>query len=190
MVKNRPTVALFGGSFDPPHKGHQAIVKKLAALNDIDKLIIMPAFLNPLKEETWASASQRLEWCRRVCSGPRVIVSDYEITQGKPVYTIETIKALQKEYAVKYLVIGSDNLKEIEKWHKFERLNEMISWLVFTRGKEKPDCRKLKHYKVLGLDMPVSSTEIRNGVALDQVDGCILHEVNHTITHFKDNNDH
>jgi nicotinate-nucleotide adenylyltransferase len=190
LVKNRPTVALFGGSFDPPHKGHQAIVNTVAALDDIDKVIIMPAFLNPFKKATLASASVRLEWCRKVCDDPRVIVSDFETSQGRPVYTIETIEALQEAYRVKYLVIGSDNLAQIEKWHEFDRLNTMLTWLVFTRGEEKPDCHKLKHCKVLSLDMPISSTEIRNGTCLEHVDKCILNEVKDTMIEHKDNHDH
>ncbi len=40
------TIALFGGSFDPPHIGHKAIVKSLCNLKDIDKVIVMPTFFN------------------------------------------------------------------------------------------------------------------------------------------------
>jgi len=190
LVKHRPTVALFGGSFDPPYKGHQTIVKQVAMMDDIEKVIVMPAFLNPLKKASLASASTRLEWCKRVCDDPRIIVSDFEISQGRAVYTIETVEALQKAYTVKYLVIGSDNLAQIETWHRFDQLNEMITWLVFTRGKERPDCHKLKHYTLLPLDMPISSTEIRNGGTLEHVDRRILNEVNSIITNHKDRHDH
>lgn len=50
MEKNSLNIAIFGGSFDPPHTGHDEIVK--AALNalDIDKLIIIPTFCSPFKE--------------------------------------------------------------------------------------------------------------------------------------------
>jgi len=189
LVKNRPTVALFGGSFDPPHKGHQAIVKHLSALKDIDNIIVMPAFLNPFKKETLADASTRLAWCRKIFDDPRVIVSDHEISQGRPVYTIETMEALQKHYVVKYLVIGADNLATIEKWRGFATLNEKVTWLVFTREGVNPACHKLKKCQLLPLEIPVSSTKIRSGTQLEEVDERILHEVK-DIMLYKDNHDY
>ena len=45
------TIALFGGSFDPPHIGHEAVVKALKDFKEIDKIIIMPTFLNPFKSK-------------------------------------------------------------------------------------------------------------------------------------------
>lgn len=190
MVKYRPTVALFGGSFDPPHKGHQAIVQKVASLDDIDSVIIMPAFLNPFKTATLASAQKRLAWCKEVCHGDKVIVSDFEISQHRPVYTIETLKALEKDYEVKYLVIGADNLAEIIKWKQFDEINARITWLVFTRDEAYPDCRPLRYCRVVALHIPTSSTAIRNGKDLDHIDSSIFDEVTHIIHHKKDKNDH
>ena len=189
MVKSKPMVALFGGSFDPPHKGHQAIVHAVAALEDIDKVIVMPAFLNPFKKGTLATADKRLAWCQKVCKHPRVHVSDFEISQERAVYTIETLEALKEKYTVKYLVIGADNLAQITQWRDFDKINARITWLVFDRGTKKPDCHALKHCKHLPLDIPVSSTEIRKGQALHHVDKRILDEVKKTITHYKDTHD-
>jgi nicotinate-nucleotide adenylyltransferase len=53
-------VAIFGGSFDPPHKGHQNIVQRALETLEIDKLIILPAYLNPFKQNSLASAKQFL----------------------------------------------------------------------------------------------------------------------------------
>lgn len=52
-------IALFGGSFDPPHKGHEAIIKEALKKLDIDKLIIMPTFINPFKQNFSADEKQR-----------------------------------------------------------------------------------------------------------------------------------
>ena len=189
MVKNRPTVALFGGSFDPPHKGHQAIIQHLAALDDIDHVIVMPAFLNPFKTESLASPDRRLSWCREVCQGEKIIVSDFEISCDRPVYTIETLRMLQQHYAVKYLVIGSDNLAALAQWQAFEEINEVITWLVFTREDEQPDCSLLRHCRVILLDIPVSSTMIREGSDLSSVDPRILDDVKQCIDNKKEKND-
>ena len=176
MVKKKPTIALFGGSFDPPHKGHQAIIKKTASLLDIDTLVIMPAFLNPFKKSTLASPKKRLEWCKEVCDIPKVTVSDFEILQGRPVYTIQTLDFLKKEYEVKYLVIGSDNLDSIDRWKDFDKINDNITWLVFTRD-NKADYSKLREYKTIELDMPISSTDIRDGNSLEHIDKRIQKDV-------------
>jgi len=53
-------IALFGGSFDPPHIGHKMIVKQALSQLDIDQLIVMPTFLNPFKSKSHFSSKQRL----------------------------------------------------------------------------------------------------------------------------------
>ena len=190
MVKYRPPVALFGGSFDPPHEGHQRIVEALTALDDIDKVIVMPAFLNPFKTSTLASAKMRLSWCKKVFRGDKVIISDFEIAQHRPVYTIETLQALQKEYEVKYLAIGSDNLEKITRWKHFEEINAQVTWLVFTRAQATPDCHLLERCRVMMLHLPVSSTAIRDGRDRVYIDNTILDEVTDTIHNTKDTHDH
>jgi len=177
LVKNKPTIALFGGSFDPPHRGHQAIVKAVSSFEDIDHVVVMPAFLNPFKQSTLATAQQRLTWCNSIFNEEKVIVSDFEVAQERAVYTIETLNALSSTYDIKYLVIGSDNLTQIQQWRSFEEINERITWIVFTRSDHPVDCHALKRCEQLTLEIPVSSTEIRNGQYLEQVDPDIRTEV-------------
>ena len=178
MVKKAESVALFGGSFDPPHLGHRRILEKLLELPAIDRVIVMPAWLNPFKERSHATAQERLKWCRRVFDLPGVEVSDREIRQGRPVYTIETWEALRREgVPLKYLVVGSDNLPGLPKWREFERLNEEASWIVVTRGEERPDLSVLRRAALLPLEVPVSSTAIRRGEGAEYLDPRIREEV-------------
>jgi nicotinate-nucleotide adenylyltransferase len=177
LVKNRPTIALFGGSFDPPHRGHQAIVENLSSFEDIDRVIVMPAFLNPFKQSTLASAKQRLGWCNRVFAGDKVAVSDFEVSQERAVYTIETLKALSETYDIKYLVIGSDNIAQIQQWKSFDEIDRQITWVVFSRGSTPVNCHALSACKALTLEMPISSTEIRTGLHPEQLDPKIRTEV-------------
>ena len=177
LVKRSGEAALFGGSFDPPHLGHRRIVEKLLKQPRIDQVIVVPAWLNPFKEQSHASALQRLEWCRRVFDLPGAEVSDYEIRQGRPVYTIETWRALKKSYPLRYLVIGSDNLSSITKWKDFETLNREAIWIVATRGGEHPDLSIFREAQILPVEVPVSSTEIRRGRGLEYVDPRIREEV-------------
>lgn len=92
-------IALFGGSFDPPHAGHDAAVKAILSSLKPDLLIIMPSFLNPFKKSFSAPPQLRLRWCRALWSdAPGVEVSDYEISQNRPVPTIQSVKFLLEKY--------------------------------------------------------------------------------------------
>jgi len=178
LVKSGKSVALFGGSFDPPHLGHRRILESLLALPEIDRVIVMPAWLNPFKERSHASAEQRLTWCRSVLDLPGVEISDWEIRQKRPVYTIETWETLRREgLPLRYLVIGSDNLPEIRKWKDFRRLDDEAVWIVATRKGSHPDLNPLSRARLLPVDVPVSSTMIRRGEGVEYLDPRIRDEV-------------
>ena len=179
MIKSKSTIALFGGSFDPPHIGHQSIINELSKMNIVEQIIVMPNYQNPFKDTTFASAKQRLQWCRDIFdSSSGVIVSDYEVSNGKSTYTIETIKALNQEYIVKYLVIGSDNLEKIQEWKNFDEINRLIEWIVVNRGSvPKEHTTPLRKFQMLELACPISSTQIREGKKFEAVDSKIVNEV-------------
>lgn len=171
-------VAIFGGSFDPPHKGHQAIVEKALQVLDIDKLIILPAFLNPFKKNTLASPQERLAWCHQLFDNiPGVEISDYEIQSGRPVYTSESLDYFRKIYDVVYLIIGADNLADITKWHEFDKINDAVTWVIADRGEHPLHTEMLQNWVPLNVDMPVSSTEIRENGDLSMIDNRIKNEV-------------
>ena len=74
------TIALYGGSFDPPHIGHKAIVEALDKLDYIDKIIIMPAFLNPFKSSSHAPSELRFKWLKEIFKDFRKVQIDkYEL---------------------------------------------------------------------------------------------------------------
>ncbi|WP_457606975.1 nicotinate (nicotinamide) nucleotide adenylyltransferase [Nitratifractor sp.] len=177
MVKNVRDTALFGGSFDPPHLGHREIIRKLLELPEIRQVVVVPAWLNPFKERSHAPAKKRLEWCRRAFDLPNVIVSDYEIRRGRPVYSIETYRALSREFPIGYLVVGADNLPTIEKWKEFETLNRELTWIVATREGSTPDRSMLQSSILLPVHIPVSSTAIRRGEGTEYLDPRIREEV-------------
>ena len=183
-------IAIFGGSFDPPHKGHQTIVNRALELLDIDKIIIVPTFLNPFKKSSLASPHQRLEWCRELFGDfDNAEVSDYEIALGKPTYTRETLRYFQKRYSVRYLIIGADNLESITKWHSFEQINQEIIWVVATRLKCKLDTSMLREYILLDIAIDISSTKIRECNDLRHIDERIACKVNLIIEKNREKND-
>ncbi len=153
--------AIFGGSFDPVHSGHIEVAKKALENLDIDRLIIMPNFLNPLKNRFSAPPKLRIKWLKKVFEDyPEIEISQWETDQNRPVYSIETVRHFRPEY----FIIGSDNLKTLEKWKNIDEILKLTKFVVATRGEV--DKKLLKKYnitKILHTDIPVSSTEIREG---------------------------
>ena len=176
MEKNI-TYALFGGSFDPPHLGHKEIIKKILEQQIANQVIVVPTYLNPFKKSFAAPPNLRLKWVKDSFNLKGVEVSDFEIKQERPVATIETLEHLSKDKNIKYIVVGSDNLKSITKWKNFEKLNNQITWIVASRRGFDIDTSMLNSAKILPIDIDVSSSEIRSGKKLEFLDKNIKDEV-------------
>jgi len=178
VKKDKPVAAMFGGSFDPPHLGHQSIIQEVVKNLDIKALLVVPTYLNPFKVFSLAPASLRLEWCHILFDSiPKVVVDDYEIKKGKSTYTSDSVKHFNIAYNVKYLIIGSDNLESLTKWHHFEWLNATITWVIVSREKYPLVLDGLRDTKVLHLDAPMSSSQIREEKDLHYVDNKIKKSV-------------
>ncbi len=178
----KPTIAIFGGSFDPPHKGHQLIVEKAIENLQIDELFVVPAYLNPFKTSTLADAPTRLSWCHTLFDSiARVKVDDYEIKEGKSTVTSQSVKHFNQAYDVKYLIIGSDNLSTLTKWHAFEWLNETVTWVIVTRDNHHLDTDELNKWELLPIEAPISSTQIREEKDLQFIDEKIKTSVKHIL---------
>ncbi len=192
-MQRNATYALYGGSFDPPHLGHLEIAKKVLELKEVDKLLIVPTYLNPFKNSFSVEPNVRLEWVKELFNLENVTVSSFEIEQNRAVYTVETYKELSKEFNIKYIVIGADNLKSITKWRDFEYLNRKVSWIVATRANSKLNLSALKSYILLNINIDVSSSEIREGKKLQFLDkkikSKVLLEYNLTQTLQEDSNE-
>lgn len=161
------TIALFGGSFDPPHIGHEAIVKALVNMKEIDKIIVVPTFLNPFKSHSHASPELRLSWIKEVFNEyDKVEISDYEVRQNKSVASILSVKHFLKKYKKIYLVIGADNLESLNKWESYNELKELVTFIVASRnGIEIP-----KEYITLNIDENISSTQLRRNTLQNRIE--------------------
>ena len=154
-------IALYGGSFDPPHIGHEAVVKALLDLKYIDEIIIMPTFLNPFKDGSTAPASLRLDWLEEIYSNyERVSVSSYEVDQNKKVPAIQSVKFLLQTYEKVYLVIGADNLEKLQSWYKFDELKKLVTFIVSQRD----GIEISENFITLGVDEKISSSALRKKI--------------------------
>ena len=154
-------IALFGGSFDPPHLGHEEIVLKAIDTLDIEKIIVVPTYLSPFKNKSHLSANDRFELVKELFKeNKKVLVSNYELKQECKVPTIQTVKYLKKEgYDCIYLIIGADNLESLHLWNNYEELKGLVNIVVATR-----DNRCVDGFETLDIKINVSSTTIRENL--------------------------
>lgn len=161
-------IAIFGGSFDPPHLGHDSVVKNALKSLNIDKLIIMPTFINPFKSGFFADEKQRFSWAKKVWGDlEKVEISDYELRQKRPVPSIESVLYLQKLYNPSqfYLIIGADHLQSLHKWHEFERLNSLVEFIIAKRD----NIAVPKKFKHLNTQINISSSFIRANLSVSDI---------------------
>jgi len=153
-------IAVFGGSFDPPHRGHKKVIEEALKVLDIDKLFVIPTYLNPFKKEFFFDENLRYDMIYKMVKDlDKVEVLDLEIKQKRAVTTYETVQALKKNYNPDhiYLIIGADNLKKLNKWYNFKELEKIVEFVVATRD----DIKIPKSYKKLHVNENISSTQIR-----------------------------
>lgn len=171
-------IAIFGGSFDPPHLGHDTVVKNALKSLDIDKLIIMPTFINPFKRGFFADEKQRFLWVQKVWQGlEKVEISNYELKQKRPVPSIESVLYLYELYKPQkfYLIIGADHLQSLEKWHEFEKLNSLVEFIIAKRD----NIIIPNKFKFLNTQINISSSFIRENLSFDAICPQIVDEVRH-----------
>ena len=179
------TIALFGGSFDPPHIGHEAIVRALLNFKEIEKVVIMPTFLNPFKSSSHAPAELRLKWLHAIFdSFERVEINSYEVNLKKKTPTIESVKYLLAKYKKIYLVIGADNLATLTKWTEYDALKKLVTFIVCTRdGVDIPD-----NMLQIKIDESVSSTDLRKHMEMSKLAAPCAQEIKNYYTKEKNEN--
>jgi len=164
-------IAIFGGSFDPPHTGHEAIVREALKSLDMDRLFIVPTYLNPFKKSFFLDETMRFKLLQKLFkSEKKVEICDYEIVQKRAVYTIETVKFLQQQTQCStiYLIIGEDNLQKLPLWQSFEELKELVQFVVASRNIKESSSTAVEFIK-LPINIDVSSTDIRENGYLSHI---------------------
>lgn len=169
-------VALFGGSFNPIHLGHYKLVNDVINEFKIDKVIVMPTWKTPLKDNSnFASAEDRLKMCQLAFEDLSYVeVSDLEIKRKGRSYTYLTLNYLKEKYSNDdlFLLVGADMFLSLEKWMHFEEIfkaatiiavprdcnkDNLVSHSVYLKDKYNCNSNVMNHSV-----MDVSSTEIRD----------------------------
>ena len=170
-------VGIIGGTFDPIHLAHIYIAEEAKKKLNLDKVIFMPAGIQPLKtDKKVTEASLRLEMVQKAIEGKIGFeVSDYEIKKEGKSYTYKTLEHFYKEYKDLYFITGADCLLDIDKWKEIEKIFSLCKFVVFTRpgynNEELVNKKRFVEEKYNGdiilLEVPgihISSTEIREKI--------------------------
>ena len=132
-------IAVYGGSFDPPHLGHVEAAGTVERELGPDRLLIIPACIPPHKDlaVNGPSADQRLKLCMTAFSSvPHAEISDIELRRGGKSYTCDTVEQMldTDPGAEIIIVIGTDMLAGFENWRNYRTLLDRCTLAVLTRG--------------------------------------------------------
>lgn len=172
----RPWRVIYGGSFDPFHQGHRAVVEALLAWG-ADEVWIVPAARSPFKRQApGAPDTDRIRMCHLGTAGmPGVRISDIDLRRPAPSYAVDTLEALQREHpgGSWWWAIGEEHLAMLEAWRAFDVLRQALRFAVVAR----PDLAPAEplHPTIATIidrvpmePMPFSATAIREALASDR----------------------
>lgn len=169
-------IAMFGGSFNPPHIGHLELALAFIDSLSLDKLLLIPVFSPPHKSGSeMASAQHRLNMCKLLEKyNNKVEVNDIEVKRGGSSYTVDTLKALKAIYPDDelFLIIGADMYMSLQSWYQPEQICSLAKICTVSRNSD--DTQELENHsrflKRFGCESvildkrvkTVSSTQLRN----------------------------
>jgi len=171
--------ALFGGTFDPVHKGHIIVAESAARQINADELYFIPVRRSPQKMfMPQAGAAERVRMIELAISGmDKFSVSRFEIERAEPSYTLQTVRHFKEMLGVDteiYWLVGADTLDELAHWYEIEKLIDECNLSVLHRagferldfgrlvdvfGKERAE--KLRRNVIETPLVDISSSEIR-----------------------------
>lgn len=174
-------IGIFGGTFNPPHKGHLHIATEFVSSYSLDRMLIIPTYVPPHKASPGLAPSElRVKMCRRTFTDPVFEISEIEIERKGKSYTYDTLKQLKGIYrdAELYFLCGDDMLLSFHNWYKPREILKLCTVVATVRDNdtkigdleeyaEKHFPSQYKNGKIQFLPvtpLPLSSTEIREKV--------------------------
>lgn len=169
-------IGFFGGSFDPPHRGHLAVAKAAREAFALDRVLLTPVAAQPLKKRggfaAWTDRLNMAELACRNLDGLAAADLDAPRPDGRPNFTVDTLTRLreQEPNATIFGLTGLDTFAGLRQWRESDELLRQAQWIVVSR----PGC-SFEVIGTLGLSpeqlaqvhqldsvaVPISATEIR-----------------------------
>ena len=167
---NGRRICLFGGTFDPIHSAHLRIAGEAVQHFQLDRVLFVPAGTPPHKAASGITPYEdRFEMVEIACRpDPAFEASRLEEAAGRS-YTLDTVRRFHSTLNSGdelFFLIGADAFNDIESWHDWRQLIQLIEFIVVTRpgGEYKVPAGATVH-RLKGLELPVSSSAIRKRIA-------------------------
>jgi len=129
-------VAVYGGSFDPPHVGHALVAGWLLWTRRVDRVWLVPAFSHAFDKEL-APFERRVALCEALAADvdARIEVRAIERDLPTPSFTLNTLRALAQRHPRHRLrlVVGADVLEQLDHWHRWDRIEADFEPIVVGR---------------------------------------------------------
>ena len=162
-------IGIYGGSFNPIHKGHTELAASIVQQGLVDELWLLVSPLNPLKQESASGIAEyehRINMARLATEHIEgVKVSDFERFLPLPSYTVTTLHELHKAYPEHefVLIIGADNWERFPRWYHAQEIIETYTILIYRRpGYEIDETALPPSVQLVYAPLyDISSTEIR-----------------------------
>ena len=163
-------LAIFGGTFDPIHEAHLAVSRAALDQFHLDRILFVPAARPPHKSGiTYAEYDDRVRMAELACAGePRFEVSRLEENTERS-YSIDTIEKVRVDLNPAdrlYFLIGADAFAELGTWRRWQDIVAAVIFIVVSRpgnGYRVPEGARIERLE--NLDLPISSSEIRDALA-------------------------
>lgn len=182
-------IAIYGGSFSPPHLGHFRALEGLIRQEKPDRTLLIPALTPPHKAlKGNATPEQRMDMCRLAFADLPVTVSDMELRRGGTSYTVLTLRELKDRSNTLLLLCGTDMFLTLDTWYMPEEIFA-LSEIVYMRREEEPEISEKLHAKaeayrekygavtreLVCKPLEISSTALRQMIAEDKDTAQYLH---------------
>jgi nicotinate-nucleotide adenylyltransferase len=194
MTPEPRRVAVLGGTFDPVHLGHIAIVTAARELIGAGESWLVPARVPALREEPIAPAQLRLAMLEAAVRDIRgVVVLDVELRRRGVSHTIDTLEWMRLTHpdVEPWWILGADAARHIGEWHRSAELVAMIHIAVVQRAGTEPFDRDeaeslgLAPARTMVLDLTppaVSASDVRRRIATGQsITGLVPSAVAHIV---------
>ena len=142
-MSKKDYIGIFGGSFDPIHKGHIESLKSVTEKLNLSKVLVIPNKVSPLKDLSFASSLEKIKMLEIAFKDFKEIeIEDYELKKEGPSFMIDTLQYLEKKLGKKkhfLLIIGEDSFQSFHCWKNYQHIIKMTSLLVMNRPGLKND---------------------------------------------------